>query len=194
MRLVSTVLTVLISLALGAGATWMVVDSPNGYIGSINSFLLFVAICFVSIVLLIPGLITIKTVGGRCLVLAAVLLPVSFVGFGLAAKQLELGAYHEQPMVRTIPEGLNKVVFKKGITTEQIDEFSTKTLAVERRDGQEYRSAVGVIMALQIDDGHEVLGFGFMDTATVEQCEQVYSRVRSSPIVFKLIEKAPIAD
>jgi hypothetical protein len=185
------ILSAVIAITLGAGAIWIVADSENGYVGGMMALVLLVAIVFVSAVLLISGLFMIKTVGGRCLVLAAALLPVSFVAFGIVAKQLQLGAYRDEPMVSLIPERLDKVLFKTGVTEEQIDAFMTGTLATERSDGRGYEHlpALRETVRLSAVDGHEVVGFGFFDNATDEQREQVYSRIISSPIVFKLIER-----
>jgi hypothetical protein len=190
-RFTRYILTAFIAITLGAGAIWIVADSENGYVGGMMALVLLVAIVFVSAVLLISGLFTIKTVGGRCLVLAAALLPVSFVGFGIVAKQLQLGAYRDEPMVSTIPERLDKVLFKTGVTEEQIDGFMTGTLGTERSDGRGHEHLPGLRETVRLSavDGHEVVGFGFFNNATDEQREQVYSRIRSSPIVFQLIER-----
>jgi hypothetical protein len=186
------------SFGLGALAILLVVRSENGYVAGYVFFPLLILVFLVSIVLFVAGLITLifneKT--GVVVVLSAVSLLAGFIGSGLIAKQLQLGAYREEPMVSWPAEVSNAVLFKKGTTDEQINDFLDNTLSVKDADGRGHWTLPGVrdIGRLSAHDGHEVIEFGFFPSATDEQKQYVYERVRSSQIVFELRENVSTRD
>src|SRR5688500_1156174 len=116
-------ITAPVSLGVGALAIVPVVTSDNGYVAGYAFFPLFLLVGLVAFVLFVVGLIRIKENSGPILLLAAVLLPAGFFGAALISKQLELGAYREDPMVPIVPEASNIVLLKKGTTEEQISAF-----------------------------------------------------------------------
>ena len=134
----------LVSLGLGVLAIVPVVNSDNGYMAGYVFFPLLVLVSLVALGLFVVGLITIKAKSGPMLLLAGVLLPVGFFGAALVSKQLELGAYREDPMVPIIPEASNVVLFKNGTTEEQISAFWDETLATEREDKRGFAHLPGL--------------------------------------------------
>lgn len=147
----------------------------------------------ISLVLILAGIITIKKKVGPFLLLSALLVPTGFIGAALFVKQLEIGAYRESPMVPMISDVSNIVVFTQGVTDDEISGFWDGTLSIDREDGKGHYPLPGIrsIGRLSARDGHEVVEFDFFPTATGEQREYVYTRVRSSPIVFRLFENVP---
>ena len=125
-----------------------------------------------------------------------ILLPVGFFGSAHVAKHFEMGAYREEPMVPIIPVVSNVVLFKKDATAAQIEDFWNETLSTKREDDRGYDHLPGLrgTMRLLPHNGYEVAAFEFFDNATEEQRQYVYSRVRESPIVFKLLESVPTKD
>jgi hypothetical protein len=188
--------TSVIALAVGALAIVPVVTSYNGYVAGFAFLPLFVLVCCVAFVLLVAGLITITKKVGPPLLLAAALIPVGFFGAAMISKQLELGAYKEDPMVPLIPEAANIVRFKKDTTEEQISVFWNETLATEREDKRGFEHLPGLqgVARLFPRDGREVVAFSFHAGATDEQRQYVYQRVRSSPIVYELRENVSTED
>ena len=186
-------ITTLISVALGCGAIWMVVDSQNGYVAGFVYFPLLILIGASSFILILVGLITITKKVGPFLLLAALLLPGSFFGSALVTKHFEWGAYREDPMVPLVPEVSNIVLFKQGVTNDEINGFWDDTISTKREDGRgnDLLPGIGGVGRLSARDGHEVVEFNFFQSATNEQREYVFSRVRSSLVVFTLLENVP---
>ena len=126
-------ITAPISLGLGAIAILPVVTSDNGYVAGYAFFPLLLLIGVLTFVLVVAGLIAITKKAGPILLMAAVLIPVGFFGAALVSKQLELGAYREDPTVPIVPAISDIVLFKQGTTEAQISDFWNETLATRAR-------------------------------------------------------------
>ncbi|MGI8544994.1 MAG: hypothetical protein ACR2MD_16160 [Aridibacter sp.] len=63
-------------------------------------------------------------------------------------------------------------------------------MSIERDDGRGYAHLPGVrtMMQIQPRNGREAMAFGFFPNATEKQQRFVFSKVRSSPIVYQLLE------
>ncbi len=183
-------ITALSSIALGALAIVPVVRSDNGYAAGFVFLPIACLLAFLSLILIFAGLVLIAKTPGPYLLVAALLIPGSFIGAALVAKNLELGAYREEPMEPLTPSVSNIVLLKKKITNDEVNSFWNQTLSTEREDsrGHDHLPGIRGITRLPAKDGHEVVEFGFFPDATEEQRQFVYSRVRSSPLVFELLE------
>ena len=190
-------ITIVTSLGFGILAIFPIVNSQNGYVAGYVFLPLMLLISIVCLILFIIGIVFLAKENkvGLYFLLAMILLPTGFIGSGLIAKQLELGAYREDPMVPTIPEVSNIVLLNKGVTNDQINEFWDEVLSTKQPDGGHWPlPGVGGIGRLPARDGYEVIEFSIVIGATDEQRQFVYSRVQSSPIVFKLLENVPTKD
>lgn len=192
------VLTVVLSVGTGILAIVPVVTSENGYVAGFVYFPLLCLLGFSCFVLFVLGIayLSFGKNFGLYFLLAMVLLPIGFFGAALTARHFELGAYREDPMVPLIPEVSNIVLFKKGTTDAQIEEFWNETLSTKRNDGRGYKHLPGLrtTMRLLPHRGYEAGVFEFFDTATDEERGFVYSQVTSSPIVFELLQNVPTKD
>ena len=184
------IVTIVTALGLGAVAIVPVVNSDNGHVSGFVFLPLLLLICIISFILLFIGLILITKKAGPFLLLSALLLPIGFFGAAFIAKQLELGAYREDPMVPMTPERSNIIIFKKGTTENQINDFWEEVLSVERIDnrGHDHLPGVKGIGRMPEKDGHEIVEFNFFDASTEEQRQYAYAIIRSSPIVLELRE------
>lgn len=192
------IITFLASVAIGCGATYLIASSENGYVAGYIVLPLFLFFGVISLILVVVGLICLaaKSDVAPWLLLSAFLLPASFLSSALIAKHFELGAYHQEPMI-PIPSGISSVVvFKEGTTNDQINEFWKKTMSIEREDGRGYAHLPGVRDMGQDKprNGQQTVIFGFFPSATEEQRQFVFSRVRSSPIVYQLLENVSLEE
>ncbi len=122
--------------------------------------------------------------------MSAFLILASFISSSLIAKYFEIGAYREEKMI-PFNEGFNDiVVFKEGATKDQIEDFWHKTISIERADGRGSWPLPGVrdIGRYQSRNGHEIIVFSFFPSATEEQKQFVFTKVKSSPVVHQLLE------
>lgn len=188
--------TIVSALGLGVLAIAPVVNSDNGYVAGFVFLPLLFLIGIIAFILFFVGLVTITKKAGPYLLLSALLLPTGFFGAALIAKQLELGAYREEPMIPFTPQVANIVLFKKSATHAQIEHFLENTLSTQRPDGRGHEHLPGVqgTGRLSPRDGHEVVDFSFFANATDDQKRYVYDRIRSSPIVYELRENVPTKD
>ena len=88
--------------AIGFAASTLIINSENGYIGSMVFFPIFLLVSFAGFILFIISLISFtlnKMNLGICLLSSAFLLPVSFISSCLIAKYFEIGAYRQEPMI-----------------------------------------------------------------------------------------------
>ena len=137
-------ITVIGSLSVGALLLALVITSDNGYVAGFVFLPLLLLIGIISFILLFIGLIQITKKAGPFLLLSALLLPIGFFGAAYIAKQLELGAYREDPMVPLTPENSNIIIFKTGTTENQINHFWEEVLSVERSDNRGYDHLPGI--------------------------------------------------
>lgn len=191
-------ITFLISAAFGCGAIIIVANSENGYVAGFVFLPLFFLICVATLVLFFVGLICLglKNKFSASLLLAAVVLPVSFFSSAFAAKHFEIGAYYQEPMISFFDEVNDVIVFKEGTTNQQIEEFLNRTLSLERLDGRGFANLPGIrtMTRIQPRNGREAIAFGFFPNATEEQKEFVYSRVNSSPILHQLLKNGSLKE
>ena len=89
--------------ASGSGLSMLIINSENGYVGSIIFLPLFLLVIVVGIVLFIVGIIigfgSDKKSWGWALLFSSFFLPASFVASCLIAKYFEIGAYLQEPMI-----------------------------------------------------------------------------------------------
>lgn len=192
------IITFLISVGIGCGAILIVASSENGYVAGFVLLPLFLFIGVASLILFIVGLVLLglKNKSAPWLLLSAFLIPASFISSGLIAKYFEIGAYYQEPMT-PFSEGVNTVVvFKEGTTNEQINDFWEKTMSLERADGKGYDSLPGIQTMMQIPprNGREAMAFGFFPSATEEQRQFVFTRVKTSPVVYQLLENESLKE
>lgn len=191
-------ITTVISLAIGILGMVPVVRSDNGYVAGYVFFPLLLLLAGACIVLFIIGIILLagEKKGGLYFLLAMLLLPVGFFGSAFIAKHFEMGAYREDPMVPLTPEVSNIVIFVDNLTNDQMNSFWDETLATEREDKRGHTSLPGIsgVTRLPAKDGREVVEFSFFANATQEQKDFVYSKVKESPLVFKLLENISTKD
>lgn len=192
------IITFLISGGIGCGATYLIASSQNGYVAGFIVLPLLLLIGIVSLISFIVGFICLgtKSKSASWLLLSAFLLPASFISSALTAKYFQIGAYRQEPMV-SIDAGVNNVViFKEDITNNQINDFWEKTMSLEREDGRGYDHLPG-IRTLGRDksrNGREAIVFGFFPNATEEQRQFVFTKVKSSPIVYQLLENESLKE
>ncbi len=191
-------LTFLVSFLIGGGAILSVVRSDNGYVAGFVFLPLFFFIALLSLILFVIGFILLgsKEKSAPWVLLSAVLIPASFICSGLIAKHFEIGAYREEPMVSFTDEVTNIVLFKEGTTNDQINDFWNKTMSIERADGRGHDHLLGVrtMGRNQPKNGHKTIDFGFFPNATEEQKQFVFAKVKSSPIVYQLLENQSIKE
>lgn len=191
-------ITIVVSLGLGALGVVPIVQSENGYVAGYIVLPLFFLLVLACLVLFIVGIafLCFEKKAGFYLLVAMLMLPVGFLGSALLAKHFEIGAYRVDPIDPMTPEISNIVFLNKNVTNAQINSFWNETLATEREDGRGHTSLPGIhgVGGLPAKEGHEVVEFSFFPNATEEQREFVYSRVRASPIVFKLLENVSTKD
>jgi hypothetical protein len=170
----------------------LITSSQNGYVAGFIVLPLLFLFAVASLILLVTGFVCLG-LGKKSapwLLLSAVLLPASFISSALIAKYFEIGAYHEEPMVSFSDETTSVVLFKEGMTNEQIEDFWNKTMSLERADGRgrDHLPGVRTMWREKAQNGREVMAFGFFPNATAEQRQFVFARVKSSPMVYQLIE------
>lgn len=192
------ILSIFLPIALGFGAILPVVNSENGYVAGYIFFPLFLLISLATLCLFIVGLIylVIEAKLGGWILLAAFLLPASFILSGMTAKYFEIGAYRQEPMI-SLDEGVNNiVVFKKGTTNNQINDFWEKTMSLECSDGKGYEHlpGLGTMMKIQARNEREAMAFGFFSNATEEQKQFIFAKVKSSPIVYQFLENQSVKE
>ena len=192
------IITFLISTVIGCGATLIIVNSDNGYVAGFVFLPLFLLIGVATLILFVTGLVCLglESKSAPWILLAAVLLPVSFFSSAMIAKHFEIGAYYQEPMISLSDNANNVVLFKEGTTRDQINDFWEKTMSLERGDGRGYDHLPGIrtMMQIQPRNGREAMAFGFSSNATEEQKQFVFSKVKSSPIVYKLLENESLKE
>lgn len=192
------IITFLISLAVGCSATFLIASSENGYVAGFIVLPLFLLFGVASLILLISGFIClgVRSKIAPWLLLSAFLLPASFISSALVAKYFEIGAYYQEPMTPIPSRFSSVVVFKEGTTNDQINDFWNKTMSVERADDRGYDHLPGVRVMGQDKprNGRETMIFDFFPSATEEQRQFVFSRVKSSPIVYQLLENESLKE
>jgi hypothetical protein len=102
------------AIAIGFALAALIINSENGYVGSMILLPLFLVASFAGFVLFIVSIISFsfdKKSRGACFLFSAFLLPASFIASCLTAKYFEIGAYRQQPMI-PFPVAARIVVLK----------------------------------------------------------------------------------
>lgn len=106
-----------IATAIGFATATVIINSENGYIGSMIFLPLFLLVIFAGVVLFITSIIVLsfdKKSLGAGLLISAFLLPASFMASCLIAKHCEIGAYRQEPMI-PFPISANILVVKNAM-------------------------------------------------------------------------------
>lgn len=93
----------LLSAIIGIAMSMLIIGSENGYVGGMIFVPIFLLVIVVSLILFSIGIIGIsqKQIDfGVTLLISSLLLPTTFVVSCLIAKYLEIGAYHQEPMIQ----------------------------------------------------------------------------------------------
>lgn len=185
--------TAIASIALGLSAVAIVVNEPNGYIAGFTFFFLFLLITLGSGALIIGGIVTAIINQTRrfapLLVLAAVLLPSSFFVGASVAKQFELGAYRQEPMVTFPPSVANKVLFKKEATHDEIEKFWSHVIGYPTGGSSHWtRPGVAGGARTPAENGHDVVIFSFRPDATGDQKADIRARIKAYSPIYQFLE------
>ena len=88
--------------AIGFAVATLIINSENGYVGSMIFLPVFLFVIIAGFVLFIISIIVFsfdkKSLGASFLI-STFLLPTSFLAFCLIAKYFEIGAYRQEPMI-----------------------------------------------------------------------------------------------
>lgn len=84
------------------------------------------------------------------------------------------------------------IYFKPGTTDEQIEQFYTSAISVQRSDGRGKKDKDGIWSVLRLlpsqANNYEAIAITFHDDATEEQLRNVRESVQSSEIVYRVFE------
>lgn len=89
------------------------------------------------------------------------------------------------------------VYYKAGVTDEQIENFLRDELSKPHPEGRGYYHREGIAGLLRVFppvQGHEAIAITFSANASQTQREEIKAAVRSSPIVYKVLENVAPAD
>ncbi len=87
---------------IGFAMATIIINSANGYVGSMDFIPIFLLVIIAGVVLFIVSIIVFsfdKKSLGAGLLISAFLLPASFIASCLIAKYFEIGSYRQQPMI-----------------------------------------------------------------------------------------------
>lgn len=104
-----------------------------------------------------------------------------------------------EKMIKIGPEVKASLVifFKAGVSDQQIEEFWHTVLSKPDPNGRGHYPLEGVgdiTRVFQPVQGHEAIAVTFFPDATQAQREVIKTAVKSSPIVYKVLENIPPAD
>ncbi|MDX6499895.1 MAG: hypothetical protein QOG23_3155 [Blastocatellia bacterium] len=106
--------------------------------------------------------------------------------------------FHKNEMRPIGPEVKASLViyFKLGITDEQIEDFWHRVLSKPDPQGRGYnhRGGVGDISRISSVQGHEGIALTFLSDATNEERETIMRDIKSSPLVYRVLENIAPAD
>ena len=132
---------------------------------------------------------------GRLGILAAVLIAISSFSSFKVLDLLGMVRYKHEQMVPVVPTVADMVVYlKANVTEKEIESFWNETLSTREDTGSRTRPGISGITRQAIVDGHEVIVVSYFPTATDAERDDIKSRVASSGIVYKLLEKVPSAE
>jgi hypothetical protein len=184
----------LISIGLGLTAARMVANEPNGYVAGYTWFgfliiggVLVLCLLIVSLILLLVK----QTKFGLLLVICSILLASSYL-LGFAAMQKFGWTNFHDEMVSLDPEVADLIIlFNVDANHDRIQNFWDETLSTRQEKGTWPRPGIRDIGRISSIHGHEAVMVNFFPNATESQREDIKSRVKSSPIVYKVFENVP---
>jgi hypothetical protein len=184
----------LLSIALGLTAARMVANEPNGYVAGYTWFAFLMLYGFLVLCLLITSLILLlvkKIKFGLLLILCSALLAGSYlIGFAVMQK-LGWTNFHEE-MIPLDPDVADLIIlFKPEASHDEIENFWQETLSMRQEKGSWPRLGIRDIGRIPSIHGHEAVMVNFFPSATESEREDIKSRVKSSPIVYKVFENVP---
>ena len=194
--LIGFAFTAILSAVAGSIPTAILASADNGYIAGYFILPLLILFGIVCVLLLISAILFIakdKFAIGLYFLLSILLVPAFWLGSASVAKHFEIGAYRIEPMRPIIPPIANKIIFKKGVSSDEVQAFWRDVLSTPHPGGGSM-SLPGVqsMSTAMPEDGHEVLLFSFFETATDEQKAAVRDRIVTSSIVLQLQEDTAI--
>ena len=156
-------------------------------------FLLLFVVCVVLFISAILFIAKEKVAIGLYFLVSILLVPGFWMGSASVAKYFEIGAYRVEPVRPMIPPVANKIIFKKGVSSDEVQVFWHDDLSTQHPGGG-YLSLPGVqTMSTALpEDGHEVIVFSFFETATEDQKAAVRDRILASSKVLHLQEDTAI--
>lgn len=176
-------------------ATGVIASSSNGYAAGFVAMPIMLLEVLICGVLAVTGFILLAKdkLFGLYLLLAVVLIPGATVGSALLAKHFEIGAYRVEPIQPIIPPVANKIVFRKGVSSDEVQAFWRDVLSTPHSGGGSMSLPGVQSMSTALpEDGHEILLFSFFETATKDQKAVVRDRILTSSKVLQLKEDTAI--
>jgi hypothetical protein len=82
------------------------------------------------------------------------------------------------------------VYFKRDLSQGQINDFINNVISIPDREGGGYDLPAGVRTRLRLRpvEGHEGIAITFFPNATKEQREELLRSIKTSPLVFRVLE------
>lgn len=171
-------ISMVISFGIGAAMVFPIVTSDNGYVAGFVFLPLLLLLAVICLILFVIGIVFLvrDNVIGLYVLLAMLLVPAGFFSAAFTAKQLELGAYREEPMSPIVAPIANKVLFKKEARHDEIENFKTQVISeFSRGDNGE-------------ENGHRVVVFEFWPNTSEEQKNEVRERIKNYSPVHEYLE------
>ena len=183
-QFITLAIATLVSISIGLIAARVVASEPNAYVAGyiwfgllLTGSILILCLLIVSLILLIVR----ETKSSLLLMLCSVLLAGSYL-IGFAVMQKIGWTNFNEEMTPIIPEVADLVViFRPDANHEQIQNFWNEILST----GQ-----VGGIARIPSIEGHAAIAISFFPSASEAQREEVKAKVKSSPIVYRVMENA----
>ena len=99
--------------------------------------------------------------------------------------------FHEE-MIPLDPDVADLIIlFKPEASHDEIENFWQETLSMRQEKGSWPRLGIRDIGRIPSIHGHEAVMVNFFPSATESEREDIKSRVKSSPIVYKVFENVP---
>lgn len=169
-----------------------IVTSQNGYVAGLVFLPLFFLLAITCLVLFIIGFAFLfrENTVGLYFLFAMLALPAGFFGSAVTSKQLEIGAYREEPMSPIAAPVGNKVLFKTEATHDEIERFWNEIIGYPTDDkgGTWSRPGVGGGFRPGPEGEHEVIVFSFAPDATEEEKNDIRERIRNYSPVHEYLE------
>ncbi len=193
---ITAAIATLIAITLGSSAAAIVANEQHGYVAGYTFFVLFMFGLFLISALLLASIAFFIRHQTRwvsiVLVMSAMLIPVSYFSSFIALKRSGRVRYESEAMRPIVPEVADLVIyFKSEATHDQIESFWQEILSTREEKGHRHRPGIGSMVRRAPVQSHEVIVVSFFPNATAAQREDVKSRVKLSPIVYRIKENLP---